>query len=622
MNPSTAQILEAVEAAPADQVVILPNNKNIIPVAEQVDALTTKTVRVVPTTGIAEGFAALLEYDPEADGRRERRRDDGGGRQRRRRRGHPGRAGRRRATPAPSPRATTSASARDGIQAVAPALADAATALLDVLVTDDHEIVTLIEGEGANAADTRRITEWLDEHRPDVTVEVHHGGQPLYPYLFGIDRAAWPAAPPAGRDRGRPSCSGVGPKKRDALAEMEIDTVLDLLTHYPRRYIDRTQQADRRAGRRRGGHGAGHGQAGPEPAPAGGRSLVEVDVTDGSRLPALHVLQPAVAGQAAEGGHRGRSSSASSTSTRAASQMTNPVVDLVGDRTGRIVPIYPQSEKAGLTTWELGGWVEEALRAGRRVRRPAARALARRARPRRPHLGLPADPRARVAGRRPGRPQAAGLRRAAAPPGHARHAQAGGRADAEGHPPRRRRRARRPFHEPPAVPAHRRPAAGHRRDRRRPGRPPPDAPAAAGRRGRRQDGRRRQRAARGGAGRLSRARSWRPPRCWPSSTTSACASCSATSPCPTSATTLFGDRPLRVELLTNRTTGKERQRCTPALRRRIVDILIGTHALLTERRRVPLARRRGHRRAAPLRRRAARRPAGQGPAAEPCPTCW
>ena len=53
---------------PADQVVILPNNKNIIPVAEQVDAHTSKTVHVVPTKGITEGFAALVVYDPEADG--------------------------------------------------------------------------------------------------------------------------------------------------------------------------------------------------------------------------------------------------------------------------------------------------------------------------------------------------------------------------------------------------------------------------------------------------------------------------------------------------------------------------------------------------------------------------
>src|SRR5205823_9055274 len=68
MNPSTAQILEAVQAAPSDEVIVLPNNKNIIPVAEQVVALTPKSVRVLRTTGIAEGFAALLEYDPEATG--------------------------------------------------------------------------------------------------------------------------------------------------------------------------------------------------------------------------------------------------------------------------------------------------------------------------------------------------------------------------------------------------------------------------------------------------------------------------------------------------------------------------------------------------------------------------
>ena len=54
-------------------------------------------------------------------------------------------------------------------------------------MTDDHEIITVIEGEGATAADTRRITEWLSEHRADASVEVHHGGQPLYPYLVSVE---------------------------------------------------------------------------------------------------------------------------------------------------------------------------------------------------------------------------------------------------------------------------------------------------------------------------------------------------------------------------------------------------------------------------------------------------
>jgi dihydroxyacetone kinase-like predicted kinase len=47
--------------------------------------------------------------------------------------------------------------------------------------------VTLIEGEGASPAVTRHLAVWLEEHRPGVETEVHPGGQPLYPYLFGIE---------------------------------------------------------------------------------------------------------------------------------------------------------------------------------------------------------------------------------------------------------------------------------------------------------------------------------------------------------------------------------------------------------------------------------------------------
>ena len=110
MNPSTAELLEAVEQVPADQVVILPNNKNIIPVAEQVDAHTAKTVHVVPTKGITEGFAALVVYDPEADGAANAEEMTEAAAARGRRRGHPGGARRRAATSARSPRATGSAS--------------------------------------------------------------------------------------------------------------------------------------------------------------------------------------------------------------------------------------------------------------------------------------------------------------------------------------------------------------------------------------------------------------------------------------------------------------------------------------------------------------------------------
>jgi DAK2 domain fusion protein YloV len=186
MNPSTEQLLAAVEAAPSDEVLVLPNNKNIIPVAEQVDALTDKTVRVVKTTGIAQGFAALLEYDPESPvDENAKSMEAAAGRVVS---GEVTRAVRASTCDAgPIAEGDFLGISSAGIQAVAPALADAATRLLDVLIDDDHEIVTLIEGEGASAADTRRITEWVHDNRPEASVEVHHGGQALYPYLVSIE---------------------------------------------------------------------------------------------------------------------------------------------------------------------------------------------------------------------------------------------------------------------------------------------------------------------------------------------------------------------------------------------------------------------------------------------------
>jgi dihydroxyacetone kinase-like predicted kinase len=76
---------------------------------------------------------------------------------------------------------------RSGIEVVHAELDEACCGLLDHLVGEEHEIVTVIEGDGATAAVTRRIRAWLEEHRPDTEVEVHQGGQPLYPYLFGIE---------------------------------------------------------------------------------------------------------------------------------------------------------------------------------------------------------------------------------------------------------------------------------------------------------------------------------------------------------------------------------------------------------------------------------------------------
>jgi DAK2 domain fusion protein YloV len=186
MNPSTADLLAAVERAPAPEVVVLPNDSNIIPVAEQLDGESTKTVRVVRTTSFTEGFASLLAYDPQATAAENAASmselADGvtTGEVTRAVRASSSRAG-------PIAAGDWLGLAGDGVRVVRPTMAEAATALLDELVTPGHELVTVIEGDGATAAATRRITAWLAAERPSVAVEVHEGGQPHYPYLFGVE---------------------------------------------------------------------------------------------------------------------------------------------------------------------------------------------------------------------------------------------------------------------------------------------------------------------------------------------------------------------------------------------------------------------------------------------------
>jgi len=153
----------------------------------------------------------------------------------------------------------------------------------------------------------------------------------------------------------------LGTKRAAALAELEIRSVLDLLQHYPRRYLDRTRQArivdlmvdeevfvvarversvSRRTRRR--------------------QRLVGVVISDGSgRLRLVFFNQPWLE-QILRVGRtvvvHGKPSR-----YQGALQMTNPVVDLVGDRTGRIIAVYPQSEKSGLRTWHIADHVANVL---------------------------------------------------------------------------------------------------------------------------------------------------------------------------------------------------------------------------------------------------------------------
>ena len=155
---------------------------------------------------------------------------------------------------------------------------------------------------------------------------------------------------------------GIGEKRLADLHALEVDSVLDLLMYYPRRWVDRTQECrvcdlvagasalvvvdvlsvDKRVTRN-------------------GRSMVTARVGDDTgKFTLTFFNQPWRSRQL----HAGLTISVwgKPDTYRGALQMTNPIIDLIGDRTGRIVPIYPQSGDNGVKTWEMAKWVEIALR--------------------------------------------------------------------------------------------------------------------------------------------------------------------------------------------------------------------------------------------------------------------
>ncbi len=162
----------------------------------------------------------------------------------------------------------------------------------------------------------------------------------------------------------------VSERKAGRLAELGVESVLDLLTTYPRRYIDRTRQADV-SGLRVGDEAAvlASVQSAHARRARTGRAVVDVVVRDHTgRLKIVFFNQPWRTKQLEVGTEAiffGKV-----TDYRGTRQMANPVVDVVagvtpGRRTLRILPVYPASAKAGLTSWEIGEFVEEALgRAG------------------------------------------------------------------------------------------------------------------------------------------------------------------------------------------------------------------------------------------------------------------
>ncbi|MYB03939.1 MAG: hypothetical protein F4011_03570, partial [Acidimicrobiaceae bacterium] len=186
MNPSTAELLAAVDSLPSGHVVVLPNNKNIIPVAEQVDGETERTVGVVPTRSVVEGISSLMAFSVDATAA-----DNVAGMAE-------AAAAVTAAEVTQAVRDATSSAGPistgdwlgigpDGIMAVESDPAAAATVLLSAIIDDDHELLTVLTGADSDEAATEAIVAHVGENHPDVEVDVTEGGQPLYPYYFGLE---------------------------------------------------------------------------------------------------------------------------------------------------------------------------------------------------------------------------------------------------------------------------------------------------------------------------------------------------------------------------------------------------------------------------------------------------
>ena len=186
MNPSTEDILKAVKEVNADQVIILPNNKNIFMAAQQAAEVSEIPVAVVETRTISQGMTAMLAFHEQS-------------------------------TLAENQQAMTDVLASvvsgsvthairntsiDGIEITegdflgmvdgkivvsVPDRFSASMTTLEKMITEDTEIVTIIIGEEGKAKEAAKIEEAIVELHPEIEVEIHQGDQPVYPYLFSAE---------------------------------------------------------------------------------------------------------------------------------------------------------------------------------------------------------------------------------------------------------------------------------------------------------------------------------------------------------------------------------------------------------------------------------------------------
>lgn len=187
MNPSTEDMLAAIDAVNAEHIFILPNNKNIIMAANQAQSLTKdKDIIVIPTKTVPQGITAIINYMPEADARtneetmleeiknvktgqvtyavRDTHIDDKEIRE-----------------------GDIMGIGDTGILSVGTSVEETTKDMLAQLVDEDSELISLYFGQEVSEEEAERLSAEIEELYPDADVDTHFGGQPIYYYVLAVE---------------------------------------------------------------------------------------------------------------------------------------------------------------------------------------------------------------------------------------------------------------------------------------------------------------------------------------------------------------------------------------------------------------------------------------------------
>ncbi|WP_377889270.1 DAK2 domain-containing protein [Alkalihalobacillus sp. R86527] len=186
MNPSTEDIVKAIEEVNADNIIILPNNSNIVMTAEQAASVVEENVVVIPSKTVPQGIASLLGFNPSAEIEEN------------------GTAMKDSMSEVKSGQVTFAVrdTQIDGvsiskddfmgifdgkIMVSESSRFEVAKELLQSMIGEDDEIITIIYGEDTDKEEAESLVTFIEEHYEDVEVELHEGKQPIYPYIVSVE---------------------------------------------------------------------------------------------------------------------------------------------------------------------------------------------------------------------------------------------------------------------------------------------------------------------------------------------------------------------------------------------------------------------------------------------------